>query len=60
MADPWMKDLVGQWSEGLKSQFHGITTDGSKIEGLYELQDEGAPTKAAVSQASFQGCGCRS
>lgn len=48
LADPWMKDLVGEWTEGLRGRFHGITTDGAKIEGLYELQDEGAPTKAAV------------
>lgn len=53
LADPWMKDLVGEWTEGLKGKFYGITTDGAKIEGLYELQDEGAPTKAAVRQASF-------
>lgn len=44
-----MKDLVGQWTDGLKRQFYGITTDGAKVEGLYELQDEGAPTQAAVS-----------
>lgn len=49
LADPWMKDLVGQWADGLKGQFYGITTDGTRVEGLYELQDEGAPTEAAVS-----------
>lgn len=49
LADPWMKDLVGQWTDGLNRQFYGITTDGVKVEGLYELKDEGAPTQAAVS-----------
>lgn len=49
LADPWMKDLVRQWTDGLKGQFYGITTDGARVEGLYELQDEGAPTEAAVS-----------
>lgn len=44
-----MKDLVGQWTDGLKGQFYGITTDGTRVEDLYELQDEGAPTEAAVS-----------
>lgn len=44
-----MKDLAGQWTDGLERQFYGITTDGAKVEGLYELQDEGAPTQAAVS-----------
>lgn len=44
-----MKDLVGQWNDGLKGHFYGITADGTKVEGLYEFQDEGAPTEAAVS-----------
>lgn len=44
-----MKDLVGQWTDGLRGHFYGITTDGAKTEGLYEVQDEGAPTGAAVS-----------
>lgn len=44
-----MKDLVGGWQEGLKGEFYGITTDGARVEDLYDLQDEGAPVKAAVS-----------
>ncbi|KAK7705213.1 hypothetical protein SLS64_008049 [Diaporthe eres] len=52
LADPWMKDLVGQWTDGLKGQFYGITTDGTRVEDLYELQDEGAPTEAATIAAN--------
>lgn len=57
-ADPKMKDLVEAWTEGLKGEFRGITTDGTRTEGLYELQDEGAPTRAAVSQAVLSCCSC--
>ncbi|KAI8261081.1 hypothetical protein K4K58_001516 [Colletotrichum sp. SAR11_239] len=45
------KAIWGSRSSNLDTPFHGITTDGQKRDGLYKLQNEGAPTK--------QMCGLR-
>ncbi|KAJ4176821.1 hypothetical protein NW755_014205 [Fusarium falciforme] len=39
------------WKENLSTPFYGVTSNGVKREGLYSLQDEGAPTQRMVDAA---------
>lgn len=41
-----------EWADSVNTPFHGLTTDGNKIENLYRLGDQGAPTAAAVVAAN--------
>ncbi|KAH6950287.1 hypothetical protein BKA56DRAFT_606726 [Ilyonectria sp. MPI-CAGE-AT-0026] len=43
--------LWNAWKGSLEAPFYGVTSDGVKREGLYPLQDEGAPTKEMVEAA---------
>ncbi|KAF5528354.1 hypothetical protein CGCA056_v001327 [Colletotrichum aenigma] len=45
------KAIWGSRSSNLDTPFNGITTDGRKRDGLYKLQNEGAPTKQMVKAA---------
>ncbi|GES65601.1 DUF3500-domain-containing protein [Aspergillus terreus] len=51
-ADPRVSELFQKWSNSLKKPFFGITADGTKIEGLYALENQGAPTTAAAVVAN--------
>ncbi|CZR55556.1 uncharacterized protein PAC_05444 [Phialocephala subalpina] len=54
---PKPKQLFGPWLDLLKQPFTGITTDGIRREGLYDLADEGAPTQEMVAAAKLvQDC----
>ncbi|KAH7176124.1 hypothetical protein EDB81DRAFT_633551, partial [Dactylonectria macrodidyma] len=47
-----LKPIFGPWIDSVKVSFKGVTTDGKKVQGLYSLQDEGAPTEAMVAAAN--------
>ena len=52
LANPRAAALFGEWMERYRGEdFHGITTDGSVIPGLFSLADENAPVPA-VAQAA--------
>jgi hypothetical protein len=38
-ADPFVGSWTAQWRECLKEPYKGITTDGTKREGLYKLSN---------------------
>ncbi|RSL54652.1 hypothetical protein CEP53_007370 [Fusarium sp. AF-6] len=48
VVDPRVSHLFQEWADSLKKPFYGVTADGVKIEDLYPLQDEGAPTREAT------------
>ena len=39
VADPFVGSWTAQWRECLKEPYKGITTDGTKGEGLYKLSN---------------------
>ncbi|EXA32383.1 hypothetical protein FOVG_16429 [Fusarium oxysporum f. sp. pisi HDV247] len=47
-----LKPLFQSWIQKLETPFYGVTSNGQKREGLFELQDEGAPTAKAVAAAT--------
>ncbi|UPK95704.1 hypothetical protein LCI18_006639 [Fusarium solani-melongenae] len=52
VADPRVRDLFQTWADSLKTPFYGVTTDGVKVEDLFTLQDQGAPTATATIAAN--------
>lgn len=44
------KSTYEWWAELLQRPFYGITNDGKKREGLFQIQDESAPTEKVVSR----------
>lgn len=52
LALPRAAGLFKEWGELAAQEFRGVTTDGSKISGLYGLRDEGAPTVDMVDAAT--------
>lgn len=50
MNSPQFQPLWETWKANLKTPFFGITNDGHKRESLYEIRDEGAPTKQMVKK----------
>jgi hypothetical protein len=52
VADSRVRPLFQTWADSLETPFYGVTTDGVKAEDLYTLQDQGAPTAAAVIAAN--------
>lgn len=53
LALPRAANLFKEWGELAKQPFQGVTVDGHRISGLYNLRDEGAPVHA-MSQAASQ------
>jgi hypothetical protein len=51
MEIPRVRDFMAAWRQRAEEPFHGITTDGRKIPGLFHLADEGAPTRHMVAAA---------
>ncbi|KAK2600515.1 hypothetical protein N8I77_010042 [Diaporthe amygdali] len=49
---PLFQPLWTKWKANLDVPYYGITSDGRKKEGLYQLQDEGAPTQQMVTKGS--------
>lgn len=43
-----VQPLLQSWIQNLENPFYGVTNDGQKRQGLFQLQDEGAPTAKAV------------
>lgn len=52
VVDPRVNNLFQEWDDSLKKPCYGVTADGVKVEDLYPLQDEGAPTKEAIITAN--------
>ncbi|KAH7133897.1 hypothetical protein EDB81DRAFT_950121 [Dactylonectria macrodidyma] len=48
---PIFPAIWAQWQGNLSQPFRGITNDGTKREGIYSLQDEGAPVTEMVTAA---------
>lgn len=48
---PQVAEITDGWSAAYEQPFKGVTRDGSVIPGLYKLEDEGAPTRAAMEAA---------
>ena len=46
---PWLHALYMHWLDLLKEPFIGVTNDGTVKSGLYQVQDEGVPIEAIVS-----------
>lgn len=51
LALPRAAGLFKQWGELAKQPFHGITVDGNRVSGLYELRDEQAPVERMAQSA---------
>ncbi|KAJ5390459.1 uncharacterized protein N7496_001527 [Penicillium cataractarum] len=47
------KPIFDPWVESVKTPFSGITTDGTKIEGVYKLEENRAPTDEMVAAANL-------
>ncbi|KAJ5773447.1 hypothetical protein N7457_008343 [Penicillium paradoxum] len=52
LAEPVIKELFDGWRANISKPYYGITTDGTKVENIYSLQDEGAPTQKIVAAAN--------
>jgi hypothetical protein len=51
LARPVVAEIVAGWKENLEKPFYGITSDGTRREGVHEIVDEGAPVAEMVSWA---------
>jgi hypothetical protein len=49
LSTDWVQPIFQKWRDRLKVNFYGVTSDGTKKENLYPLQDEGAPIGQMVS-----------
>ncbi|KAF2424240.1 hypothetical protein EJ08DRAFT_700833 [Tothia fuscella] len=49
---PKIKDLFSGWADSLNTPYRGVTADGNKLEDLYQLQDQNAPTEKAATAAN--------
>ncbi|PVH79624.1 hypothetical protein DL98DRAFT_549548 [Cadophora sp. DSE1049] len=52
ITSPHVQPLFSSWLSLLKEPFKGVTSDGVKKNGLYSLENEGAPTKNIVYAAN--------
>lgn len=52
LALPRAAQLFREWGEIAKQPFKGLTSDGTKLSGLYALRDEGAPAEAMAAAAT--------
>ncbi|KAJ5668756.1 hypothetical protein N7462_009826 [Penicillium macrosclerotiorum] len=46
---PLLQDILKIWTGQLQEPFYGVTSDGTRREGLFPLEDEGAPVEQIVS-----------
>ncbi|KAL3492721.1 hypothetical protein BJX62DRAFT_250255 [Aspergillus germanicus] len=51
LARPVVAEIVAGWKANLDKPFYGITSDGTRREGLFEIADEGAPVAEMVACA---------
>ncbi|KAL3457180.1 hypothetical protein BJX64DRAFT_293352 [Aspergillus heterothallicus] len=51
LARPLVTELVSRWKANLDEPFYGVTSDGHRKEGLFEIRDEGAPVEEMVTCA---------
>ncbi|APA90552.2 DUF3500 domain-containing protein (plasmid) [Paraburkholderia sprentiae WSM5005] len=49
---PFLDRLLGVWGPLSTQEFHGLTTDGHRIEGLFSTEPDGAPVEAAAKAAA--------
>ncbi|KAJ0423064.1 hypothetical protein BJY00DRAFT_279276 [Aspergillus carlsbadensis] len=52
LSRPEFKPIFDPWVESVKTPFSGITTDGHKVENIYQLEENGAPTEEMVAAAN--------
>ncbi|KAF9890024.1 hypothetical protein FE257_006704 [Aspergillus nanangensis] len=52
VADPRVRELFQEWANSLKEPFKGITADGTRIEQLYPLENQEAPSTEATIAAN--------
>ncbi|KAK1531230.1 hypothetical protein CPAR01_10879, partial [Colletotrichum paranaense] len=45
LKSPHLEAIREDWRKKLDAPFYGVTNDGKRREGLYQIRDEGAPTK---------------
>ncbi|KAK7448979.1 hypothetical protein Landi51_06059 [Colletotrichum acutatum] len=51
LKSPHLEAIREDWSKKLDVPFYGVTNDGKRREGLYQIRDEGAPTRKMVEAA---------
>lgn len=51
LKSPHLEAIREDWRKKLDVPFYGVTNDGKRREGLYQIRDEGAPTKNMVEAA---------
>ncbi|KAL2801105.1 hypothetical protein BJX66DRAFT_331290 [Aspergillus keveii] len=51
LARPVVAEIVAGWKANLEKPFYGITSNGTRREGLFEIADEGAPVAEMVACA---------
>ncbi|KAJ0415087.1 hypothetical protein BJY00DRAFT_305139 [Aspergillus carlsbadensis] len=51
LARPVVAEIVAGWKANLEKPFYGITSDGTRREGLFAIADEGAPVAEMVTCA---------
>jgi hypothetical protein len=49
LARAVVAEIVAGWKVNLENPFYGITSNGTRREGLFEVADEGAPVAEMVS-----------
>ena len=49
MKNPEVAKIYKDWTSNLEHPFYGITSDGQKLENIYRIRDERAPTEEMVS-----------
>jgi hypothetical protein len=52
VSDPRVSALFEEWRKSLDEPFVGVTSDGVQKEGLWTLEDQGAPTAVATVAAN--------
>lgn len=51
LALPRAANLFKEWGELARQPFNGLTVDGNRVSGLYDLRDEGAPVASMTIAA---------
>jgi len=51
LRSPRPQQLFEEWAKLAEKPFHGITTDGTRIDGLFGLKPEGAPVEMMAAAA---------
>jgi hypothetical protein len=52
LQTPWLKEWIEQWKVASLQPYNGITNDGRRIPGLFEVCDESAPVEEMMTAAN--------